>query len=190
MWPSIVHYHQSCRTLDDGGLISYPTESVFGVGCDPHQLDAVDRLLTLKRRSWTKGLILIASEPEQLEDWVDWSSVPNLSTILESWPGPETWVVPVAEHVSPFLRGQFNSLAVRVSAHPVVRGICDHFGSAIISTSANHAGQREARTSFAVRQLFKDKIDYYVPGHTINRNDKNSRPSRIRMAATGQVLRA
>ena len=186
MWPSLVHYQQSCRALDEGGVISYATESVFGIGCDPHRLDAVERILTLKRRSWTKGLILIASEPEQLEDWVDWSEVPNVQTIFESWPGPETWVVPVADHVSQLLRGQFNSLAVRVSAHEVVRGICNQFGSAIVSTSANRAGRREARSSFAVRKLFKDKIDYYVPGTT----GKNSRPSRIRMAATGQVLRA
>ena len=185
MWPSQVHYHQAIRALRQGQIISYPTESVFGLGCDPHNLNSVNNILLAKQRSWQKGLILIASEIEQLEPWIDWARVPNIEKIYASWPGPETWIVPVADEVSPLLRGLYNSLAVRVSAHPVVQQLCDQFAGAIVSTSANKAGNPAPKSSFQVRKTFKDSIGFYMTGAT----SKSLRPSRIRSALTGETLR-
>lgn len=180
-----VHYRQAAQILAQGGVIAYPTESVIGFGCDPLNEQAITRLLAIKKRPYEKGLILIASELEQLEPYVNFSALTTLETIKASWPGPETWIVPKHEHVSPLISGAHNSIAVRVSAHPDVQALCDAFGGAIISTSANITGKRMYRDILSVRLRFKRQIDYYLPG-TVQGLTK---PTRIRDALTGATLR-
>ena len=180
------HVRLAVQALNRGEVIAYPTESVFGLGCDPDNTDAVEQLLRIKSRSAAKGLILIASDLEQLEPWVDFDQVPDMQPLLSCWPGPETWIVPAREHVSPLLSGSHDTLAVRITAHPIVRSLCHNFNGAITSTSANHNGQREAKNLFTARQFFNDKIGYYLPGIISG----NKKPSRIRNAMTGQTIRA
>ncbi|MFO1258184.1 MAG: Sua5/YciO/YrdC/YwlC family protein [Gammaproteobacteria bacterium] len=142
--------------LQQGGIIAYPTEAVFGLGCDPSQPAAVASVIHLKRRDPSKGLILIAHTFECLQSYIDISMVPpdHLKQILASWPGPYTWIFPTKASVSPLLTGRFNSLAVRVTAHPIARGLCEGFGGPIVSTSANPEGLPPAKTRTEVEAYF------------------------------------
>ena len=180
------HIHLAVQNLNQGKLIAYPTESMFGIGCDPNNLSAVERILEIKHRSPAMGLILIASEISQLEPWVDFKQVPNMQPLLSSWPGHETWLVPAQKQVSNLLTGNHDTLAVRVSAHPIVRQLCNNFKAAITSTSANKNSRPEAKSLFSARQIFDAEIDYYVPGEITGLGGA----SRIRNALTGQVIRA
>lgn len=186
MWTAPFHIHLAVNTLKQGKLIVYPTESMFGIGCDPNNLSAVKRILEIKHRSPSMGLILIASDICHLEPWVDFTQVPDMQPLLSSWPGHETWLVPAQKHVSNLLTGRHDTLAVRVSAHPTVSQLCDTFKGAITSTSANKNGQTEAKSLFSARQIFNDDIDCYVPGEMTSIGGA----SRIRNALTGQVIRA
>ncbi len=186
MWVSDFHIQRAVKALFKGKIIAYPTESVFGLGCNPEDPSAIEQLLTIKQRSADKGLILIASDVEQLKPWVDFDKVPNLNAILDSWPGPETWIIPARSDVSSLITGKHDTLAVRVSAHPIVRKICEQFQGPITSTSANKSNQREAKTIISSRQYFNNEVDFYVPGVVSG----NQKPSRIRNAQTLEIIRS
>ena len=176
---------QAVHSLKAGGIIAYPTEAVYGLGCDPLNETAVLRLLALKKRSWKKGLILIAADFAQLEPFLK-----PLSPILEKrvfaeWPGPVTWLLTAKSTVPYWLCGQSGKLAVRVTAHPIVVELCQQWGGALVSTSANLSGQAAAKKACEVEHIFAETIDYIVDGAVGERE----RPSEIRDALTNTVLR-
>lgn len=168
-----------------GGVITYPTEAVFGLGCDPLNAQAVARILAIKQRDAGKGLILIAADITQLEPFMLLDDAMR-AALLKTWPGPVTWVVPAAAGVPEYLSGGRDTLAVRVTAHPVARALCETTGLALVSTSANLSGHSPLRSPPTVRHLLGKKVDYVVPG-TVG-GLKN--PTEIRDARTGRVLRA
>ena len=170
--------------LDNGGVIAYPTEAVMGLGCDPWNEAAVAKVLRLKRRPASKGLIVVASSTRQLSAVVDFSRVARIDELAGSWPGPVTWLIPVRSGTPPWLTGQHGTLAVRVSAHPVVQSLCDAAGL-LVSTSANPSACRPARTQRRVRAYFGQQVDCYVPGNV----GSDPRPSKIRDARTGDLVR-
>lgn len=152
--------------LDAGGVIAYPTEGVWGLGCNPFNPRACERLLALKRRPAGKGLILVASEFEQLEPLLRMVDERIEQRALKSWPGPLTWLWPAEDWVPDWLTGRRNRIAVRVSAHPVVQALCDAYGGPIVSTSANRSGREPARSALQVRRWLGDEVDAIVPGDT------------------------
>lgn len=172
------------ETLEAGGIIAYPTETVYGLGCDPDDEVAVIELLLLKQRPLEKGLILIASDFNQLQDYIQPLTSEQLERCEEHWPGPVTLVLPVAEEVSPLLTGGRDTIAVRVSEHPVVRSLCDTFGGPIVSTSANISRLKPARHAYEVHWQLPE-VDYVMAGHC----DPKARPSRIIDVTSGDVLR-
>jgi len=172
--------------LQHGGIIAYPTEAVYGLGCLPDNLPAIQRLLQLKQRPESKGLILLASEIQQLEPYLADLKPEILDKILNSWPGPTTWVLPAAQHTSPLIRGHFTTVAVRISAHPIVRELCCQCRSAIISTSANISGRQMTYNALDVRLQFHNKLDYILDG-ALGDSDK---PSIIRDALSDQLIRS
>jgi L-threonylcarbamoyladenylate synthase len=173
--------------LKQGKLIAYPTEAVFGLGCDPLQSSAVQALLTLKKRNPNKGLILIADNFEALLPYIDLSSIPksNLDEIISNWPGPYTWVFPVNPHVSNILTGMFTSLAVRVTAHPIASALCAQFGGPIVSTSANPEGMTPAKTAAEVNAYFPVSL-VIVEGAL----GDLAQPTQIKDAITLNVIRS
>ncbi len=175
---------RAARVVAEGGVIAYPTEAVYGLGCDPLCEAAVWRILGLKRRSMRKGLIVIAASLEQLEAYIRFPNVSARRRVLASWPGAVTWVVPVRPRVPAWLTGGRRNLAVRVSAHPVCRRLCAEVGP-LVSTSANPGGCAPARTAQRVRAYFAAALGYIVPGATGGR----SLVSEIRVLETGQILR-
>lgn len=179
-----LHLQQAVHICEIGGVIAYPTEAVFGLGCLPLCEQSVQRILSLKRRSVRKGLILVAAKIEQLEPFIDFSMVADFQPIQDTWPGPVTWIIPARQSTPSWLTGAHKTLAVRVSAHPFVKAICEKTG-AIVSTSANPAGANPAKTSLRVRSYFKDAIDYIVPSDIAN----TGKPTEIRDALSGNIIR-
>jgi L-threonylcarbamoyladenylate synthase len=172
-------------TLRSGGVIAYPTEAVWGLGCDPKNRDAIQQVLRLKRRQPDKGLILVASHVEQFHFILRHLSNEQRDTLTESWPGPFTWLVPHHQEVDQLISGEHASVALRVSAHPLVKALCDSFGGPIVSTSANRQGMPAATTRAEVIAEFGQELAL-APG-SVGRRRK---PSEIRDLISGQVIRA
>lgn len=166
-----------------GGVIVYPTEGVFGLGCLPDDPGAVQRVLEMKQRDAGKGLILIAASADQLDGWV--SLPPGKSLPAPDPSHPVTWIVPPGPLVDPLLRGQHAGIAVRLTTNPVARALCEAVDSPVVSTSANISGKPTARNRFVLRRQFAHRVDYVVPGDC----GPASGPSEIRDFATGKVLR-
>lgn len=182
--PSPVHLRVAARLLQGGGVVAYPTEGVWGLGCDPMNEAAVRRLLDLKQRPEAKGLIIIAASLAQVGQWLQGLDAAQHAACAATWPGPYTWVVPAAAAPA-WLRGRHDSVAVRVTAHPGVQALCNAFGGALVSTSANISGKPPARDALQLRQQFGRALDYILPG----RLGGDGKPSEIRDARTGIVLR-
>ena len=159
---------------------------VYGLGCNPLDSNAVLRLLRLKRRSLEKGLILVASSLDQLQPFVDIPSATIRNKINATWPGPVTWILPVKPDVPTTLTGLHNSLAVRVSAHPVVQALCREINQPLVSTSANLESAPPARSALAVQRIFGQEIDFILHGPV----DPQANPTEIRDALTDKILRS
>jgi L-threonylcarbamoyladenylate synthase len=174
------------EALAGGGIVAYPTEAVFGLGCDPANPEALARLLALKGRDTAKGLILIAHAQAALEPWLAPLDNDMRARVDPTWPGPVTWLLPAASGVATALRGEHDTLAVRVTDHPVAAALCRAWGGPVVSTSANRAGGEPARSADEVRALFGDQLDLIIEGEVGGRD----RPTTIRDGRTGQTLRA
>ncbi|MFK7829818.1 MAG: L-threonylcarbamoyladenylate synthase [Congregibacter sp.] len=177
---------QCVNALIGDGVVACPTEAVWGLSCDPYSDSAVERVLALKDRPAEKGLILVAADESQLEFLL--KDLPDTlrCKISVSWPGPNTWLVPHHGRVPPLVHGRFDSVAVRVSGHPLVRHLCKAYGSPLVSTSANRAGAPAPKTLFAVRRYFGDCLDAVLPGAL----GGVARPSTIRDVYSDEVFRA
>jgi L-threonylcarbamoyladenylate synthase len=173
--------------LSNQQVIAYPTEAVFGLGCDPMNETAVQRLLTIKQRPVEKGLILIAANLTQLNDYVDLSqlSTAQMDNIKQTWPGPATWVMPAKAHVPDWLTGKFDSIAVRVSAHPTVQTLCLAFGGPITSTSANLTGLTPCVTAAEVVEQLESHLGAIIDEPV----GELLQPTTITDALTGKVYR-
>lgn len=173
--------------LRGGGVIACPTEAVWGLGCDPFNEASVLRLLAIKQREVAKGLLLVAADAGQLDGLVDWDMLPRdrRKAVLASWPGANTWVLPATARVPRWITGDHAGVAVRVSAHPLVRALCLGFGGALVSTSANAAGEPPARTRAELTPALRAAVDAILPGAT----GGLERPTAIRDALSGAVLR-
>jgi L-threonylcarbamoyladenylate synthase len=177
----------SVALLIRGGVLAYPTEGVWGLGCIPFDGEAVHRLLAIKRRPVEKGLILVAADAAQLDAVVDWSALPDArrEAVLATWPGPHTWVVPAGAAVPTWISGGRDAIAVRVSAHPVVAGLCRRLGGPLVSTSANLTGEPPAFRREALSLALLGLVDGICDGET----GGLAAPTPIRVALTGDVLR-
>lgn len=149
-------------SLKQGGVIAYPTEYCFGLGCDPHNRDALNRLLVIKNRSVDQGVILVAATIAQAQQYAHLDGLQRLTEVRESWPGPVTWLLPCADEVPTWIRGKHAKIAIRVSAHPTVQALCSRFGGAIVSTSANRHGQSELFTATEVDEEMGPEVDVII----------------------------
>jgi L-threonylcarbamoyladenylate synthase len=177
---------RAARIVRTGGVIAYPTEAVFGLGCLPDDRRAVMRLLKVKRRSWRKGLVLIGATLAQLERYAELPPEPRRSEILASWPGPVTWALPARSTTPPWISGGRDTVAVRLTAHPLARELCLRVGGAIVSTSANVSRRPPYRRALAVRRALGASLDCVLAGPL----GGLAQPTVIRDARTGTTLRA
>lgn len=181
-------YAPIAEQIRRGGVVAYPTESVFGLGCDPHDAAAVARVFALKQRDPGQGFLLIGADLAQVARYIDVAQVPaEVRARIESgWPGPSTWIFPASSEVPPWISGRHTGIAVRVTAHGPAAALCRAFGGALVSTSANPHGLPPARTAAEVEAYFPGQLAAVLdaPVGTL------AQPTTIRNALTGEVVRA
>lgn len=165
-----------------GGIIVYPTDTVYGLGCDPLQHHAVAAINALKQRDASKGLILLAGEARQLADYValDVNTIQHLSTAHT----PTSWIVPAHQNLPDWLR-RHNSVAVRITQNPVVRALCSQLGHPLVSTSANPAGKSPATNAVRIHRWFDNRVSYIL----IANQAGTGKPSTIKYFDSRQTLR-
>jgi L-threonylcarbamoyladenylate synthase len=184
--PSRLHLDLACHALAAGGVVAYPTEAVWGLGCEPLNHHACEHVLKMKRRRAAKGFILIAADFAHVTQFLAHIPRPKLKSALDTWPGPATWLLPAASWVPRYLTGGRGTLAVRITAHPLAAALCAAYGGPIVSTSANVSGHAPARTALAVQRAFGSRVDYVLHGET----GGATRPTPIRELMTGKQVRA
>ena len=182
-WDQQIQSAVEC--LKEGKIIAYPTEAVFGLGCDPRNQQSVLTLLSLKKRSVTKGLILIAADWQQVIEFINPEAQPLIETVKKIGEKPMTWVFPASTSVPSWIQGNHSGVALRVSNHPVVKQLCSIFNYPIVSTSANLEGAKPALNPHEVESFFKHQICCIINapiGHL-------TQPTEIREALSGKGLR-
>lgn len=177
---------EAVAALRRGGVIAYPTEAVYGLGCDPFNAAAVASLFALKQRPPTQGVLLIAADFSQVEKFIGAAPAAAVARARATWPGPQTWVLPRSAQTPSWLAGAHSGIALRVTAHALAARLCRAFGGALVSTSANRHGQPPARTAGAVRSAFGSELAYILDGPT----GGLERPTPIRDAIDGEIIRA
>lgn len=172
--------------LHGGGIILHATEAVWGLACSAVDPAAIAAVYALKQRPPEKGVIVVADTWQRVQPWLAQVAPEVLARAQATWPGPHTWVFPTAPDCPPWLAGDRASLAVRITAHTQVRALCAAFGGALISTSANRAGQPPVRSLDEVDPAIRSAVDCILPGET----DGLGQPTTIRDARSGETFRA
>lgn len=169
--------------LKQGGVIAYATESCYGLGCDPMNRQAVEKIFKLKGRGAAKGLILIAANRNQLRPYATRASI-EAAWQKGRWPGPVTWVLPAAKSCPKWLTGGRDSVAVRITAHAGAAALCRDAGMALVSTSANKSGDNPTKTTAECEAVFGRRVR--VPEGKIG---ARKRPSTLIDLASGTIIR-
>ncbi|UPG94774.1 L-threonylcarbamoyladenylate synthase [Luteibacter aegosomatissinici] len=184
----LAHVDAAAALLRHGGVLAYPTEAVFGLGCDPHDHDAFERLFALKVRPATQGVLLIAANFAQVEPYIDRDKVPAevMAQVHATWPGPNTWVFPRSDRVPAWVAGGHPGIALRVTAHEPAAALCRAFGAPLVSTSANPHGEPPARDVPTLARYFGDRLEATLDAPLGGLD----RPTVIRDALTGAIIRA
>jgi L-threonylcarbamoyladenylate synthase len=175
---------EAVRQLDAGGIVAYPTETVYGLGCDPFNGLAVLHLLSLKQRTMEQGVILIASNLAQLEHLLQPLKPAVRKRVTGTTSTPVTWVLPCVPEAPVWLRGNHDSLAIRVTSHPLAAELCSAWGGPLVSTSANIHGRQPATSAIQVRKAFNDQLDCILHGPC-----GNNMASQVQDGLTGAILR-
>jgi L-threonylcarbamoyladenylate synthase len=178
------HIREAVRHIAAGGIIAYPTETVYGLGCDPFNGDAVLRLLDLKHRDIDQGVILIASDFTQLEPLLLPLPPAARKRVTTRQQRPVTWTLPCLPEIPVWLRGRHASLAVRITDHPLAAALCEHWDGPLVSTSANVHGRSPAISALDIYNIFNNKLDYVLHGTC-----GTKQASTIRDGLSGKVLR-
>ena len=177
---------KAAEHLRAGKVIAYPTEAVYGLGCDPGNKEAIYKILELKGRQASAGFVLIASRFSQLESWIAPLEPDLIERAMQAWPGPVTWLIPRAPDVPDYVAGSHPTIALRITAHGPSRELCDALDSALISTSANPSADPPARNAQQVADYFGDRIAGILAGELGSSN----KPSEIRDLISGKTIRA
>lgn len=201
---------QAAHWLKKGQLLAYPTESVWGIGCDPFNQRAVIQLLTIKQRPVEKGMIVVTDSPSRLTALLEVLTVVERQTVLDSWQDDtinatakqaHTWLLPIPQNlpitIPSWITGAHDSVAVRVIDHPLIKQLCAQMVSVsnpygfIVSTSCNPSGQppalslNEAKRYFLDAHLHLNQSVGYLQGETLG----YQLPSQIGDALTGEIIR-
>ncbi len=162
--PAHEEYVQAVQALQQGGIVAYPTETFYGLAVDPANVSAVNSLYRLKQRESEKAISLLVPDLTILSSYI--SELPRAYEILikRFWPGPLTLVFDSSDKTAQYLSRKDQSLAIRVSSHPVAQTFCSLHGSAVTASSANISGHPALCSAEEVREVFGDKISYILDG--------------------------
>lgn len=172
--------------LRAGGVLAYPTEGVYGLGCDPDNRDAFEKIFAMKRRPPEQGVLLIAASLEQVEPWIGAASAAAFERARAIWPGAHTFIFPRSTRVPEWVAGGHAGIALRVTAHAPSAALCRAFGGPIVSTSANRHGEAPARSADDIRRIFGDEPDGVLDAPLGGLD----RPTPITDAVSGAIIRA
>lgn len=180
-------YDRAVSVLLQGGIIAYPTESVFGLGCDPDNGSALRRLIDIKKRSERKGMLIVCHDYALVTRYINQDLIndEDLKFAFSCWEGFCTLALPASESVHSLLRGDFPTVAVRISRHPAVAELCGRFKKPVVSTSANLSGSEPLRTYAETESVFGRTADFILDGETLG----YERPSRIIDLRTRRIMR-
>ena len=176
---------EAAALLRAGGVLAYPTEAVFGLGCDPDNHAAFEKIFALKQRPPEQGVLLIASDFSQIADWID-APAEAIARAQATWPGAHTWIFPRSPRVPEWVAGGHSGIALRITAHPAAAALCRAFGGPIVSTSANVHGQPPARSAEEAETMFSEGLEGVLHGPT----GGLQRPTPIADAISGVIIRA
>ena len=174
----------AAKTVQRQGVIAYPTEGVWGLGCDPFSRSAVERILSLKKRSVDQGLLLVATHIGQFDAFLEGLERKYYEELDRTWPGPTTYLVPDNGFAPRWVVGEHQTLGLRISDHPVIKALCSLTGP-LISTSANISGSPPMKSAEEIKEVFSEGIDYVLLGELGNLG----RPTEIKNILTGEILR-
>lgn len=181
----------AAQGLAQGKVLAYPTEAVWGLGCDPYNEAAFSEILRLKQRPIEKGVILLAGQISQVEHLLKHLDADIRQQVIQSWSHSAnqdraiTWLLPADDSIPTWIKGNHPQVAVRVTHHPLCIALCNAFNGFIVSTSANPAGLIPARSIQEANQYFAATIDYLNGDLGLSQE-----PSKIIDASTGEVIRA
>ena len=181
---------EAAQCLSQGKVLAYPTEAVWGLGCDPLNEQAFLEILRLKQRPVEKGVILLASQISQVEPMLAQLDPAIRTQIIDSWSHRSrsdratTWLLPADQHIPAWIKGNHPKVAVRVTTHPLCIALCNAFNGFIVSTSANLAGLEPARSLQQANQYFGADLNYLNGDLGLS-----SQPSKILDAENGAVIR-
>ena len=181
----LLNTGEAAHRLHEGHLIAYPTEAVYGLGCDPANESAVQKLLALKQRPESAGLVLIGHDFAQFQGWIGMVSEAQQATALESWPGPVTWLFPKSRSAPAFITGSHDTIAIRVTAHAPCVALCRAFGGPLVSTSANPRSAVPAKSAAEVEDYFGMFLGGILEGPL----GRREQPSEIRDLQSGHLVR-
>jgi L-threonylcarbamoyladenylate synthase len=172
--------------VDLGAVIAYPGDTIWGFGCHPLVKDSIDRILQIKQRSASKGLILLSSELDFCLPYISSDlSTNDIAQLKKSTAQPTTWLIPASHNCPSWLRGEFSTIAIRITCHPFIKALCTELKSPIVSTSANLSGKTTIRNSIQARRLFASQLDYIISGY----QPGTGRPSEIKSLESGDIIR-
>jgi L-threonylcarbamoyladenylate synthase len=174
----------AAHCVRQGGVIAYPTETVYGLGCDPLCAEAVSEINRLKQREAGKGLILLASRLQQLDAFIEISDRNDRAAIVGEHE-PTSWIVPAKNTAPDWITEGQGTIGVRITTHPLVIQLCDQLGHALVSTSANPAGKKPALNSLQLHRYFDGLVDSML----ISNHNCTGKPSKIRRLNSRQLLR-
>lgn len=173
---------QAIRHLQQGSILAYPTESSYGLGCDPWNPQAIAQVFHMKNRPSEKPLLLVVAHLEQICVLTPLNITEIASIFLQGANTPTTYLIPAAEKLPPILTAGQDFIGVRLSQHSDVQALCTAFGGAIVSTSANPSDSPAAMTP--------EELEHYWPHiHTYGQQPWGKPPSTIIHSQTGQKLR-
>jgi len=173
------------HALSRGAVIGYPTDTIWGFGCDPLEPHSVARILQIKQRPVDKGLILLSSRLEYCDAYIKLDQAQR-DIIQAPAEVPTTWLVEASDACPPWIRGNHATVAMRITDHPLLGYLCERLQSPLVSTSANHAGKATVRSSLQLRRQFGNQLDFVVTGFDTG----GARPSEIKSLASGKLLRS
>ena len=162
--PSHSRIEQAAEFLRSGGVIGYPTETVYGLGCNVYDADAVDRIFKLKHRERRKALILIAGDIMQIGDMVEEIPESAERLIANFWPGPLTLIFKASPQIKQIGIGTSKTVAIRIPDSTICQELIKETGFPLVSTSANRSGKPATTTAQQVVDVFGPELDLVIDG--------------------------
>jgi L-threonylcarbamoyladenylate synthase len=167
---------KALKIIQDGGIILYPTDTIWGIGCDATNTDAIKKIFALKQRDEAKSMIVLLDTENKLESYVQ--EVPSIAyDLIEYAENPLTLVMPGAKNISPALIANDGSVGIRIAKHNFCQQLIQRLRKPLVSTSANVSGKPSPQTFDEVDQEIIDGVDYVV--NLEQHNTKKKKPSTI-----------